>query len=75
MKKCVIEYLINYLTQTKNNHSHNNPPSRRRRSDISFRSHIGRDVEDHAETSSRRCNWYVNETDLFETSLRRLIDT
>ena len=45
----------------------------RRRSDVSFRSHIGRDVADHAEILSRRHIWYVNETDLFETSLRRLI--
>ena len=27
-------------------------PGMRRRSDVSFRSHIGRDVADHAETSS-----------------------
>ena len=26
-------------------------------------------IADHAKTSSRRHNWYVNETDLFETSL------
>ena len=43
-------------------------------SDVSFRSHIGWDVVDHDETSSRPRNWYVNETDLFETSLQRLID-
>ena len=47
----------------------------RRRSDVSFRSHIGRDVPHHANTSSQRRNWYVNETDLFETSLRRLTGT
>ena len=47
----------------------------RRPSDVSVRSHIGRDVADYAETSSRRRNRYVNETDLFETSLRRLIGT
>ena len=46
-----------------------NPPGMRRRSDVSFRSHIGRDIADHAKTSSRRRNWYVNETDLFQTSL------
>ena len=46
-----------------------------RRSDVSVRSHIDRDVADHAETSSRLHNRYVNETDLFETSLRRLIGT
>ena len=45
------------------------------RSDISVRSHISRDVVDHAETPSRRRNRYVNETDLFETSLRRLTGT
>ena len=50
-------------------------PGMRRRSDVSFRSHIGRDVADHAETSSQRRDWYVNETDLFETSLWRLIGT
>ena len=41
----------------------------RRRSDVSFRSHIGRDAAEHAETSSQRRDWYVNDTDLFETSL------
>ena len=46
-----------------------------RRSDVSVRSDINRDVADHAETSSRLRNRYVNETDLFETSLRRLIGT
>ena len=46
-----------------------------RRSDVSVRSHIDRDVADHAETSSRLRNRYVNETDLFEASLRRLIGT
>ena len=51
------------------------PPGMRRRSDVSFRSHIGWDVSDHAKTSSRRRNWYVNETDLFETSLQRLTGT
>ena len=30
---------------------------------------VGREVTDHAETSSRRRDWYVNETDLLETSL------
>ena len=43
----------------------------RRRSDVSLRSHIGWDVADLAETLSRRRNKCVNETDLFETSLRR----
>ena len=44
------------------------PPGMRCRSDVSFRSHIGRDVADHAGTSSGRRNWYVNERNLFETS-------
>ena len=30
-------------------------------------------IADHAETSTSRCNLYVNEADLFETYLRRLI--
>ena len=47
----------------------------RRRSDVSFRSHIGRDIADHAKTSSLRHNMYGHETELFETSLRRLTDT
>ena len=51
------------------------PPAMRRRSNVSFRSHIARDVVDHAETSSWRRNWYVDEADLFVTSLRRLIGT
>ena len=51
------------------------PPGMRRRSDVSFRFHIGRDVVDHAETLSQRHNWHVNETDLFETSLRPLTGT
>ena len=46
-----------------------------RRSNVSVRSHIGRDVADHPEMSSRPRNRYVNETDLFETFLQRLIDT
>ena len=49
------------------------PPGMRRHSDVSFRSHIGRDVADHAETSSLHRSWYVNDTALFDTSLRRLI--
>ena len=47
-------------------------PGMRHRSNVSFRSHVG---QDHAEPSSRRRNWYVNEAGLFETSLQRLIDT
>ena len=50
-------------------------PGMRRRSDVSFRSHIGRDVADHAETLSWRRNWYMNETDLFKTSMWCLIST
>ena len=45
----------------------------RRFSDVSVRSHIGWDVAKHAETSSQRRNRYVNETELFDTSLRRPI--
>ena len=45
----------------------------RRRSDVSVRSHIGRDVADDVEMSLQRRNRYVNEMDLFETSLRRVI--
>ena len=53
-----------------------NPPGMRRRSDASFRSHIGRDFADQAETSSRqRRDWHMNETDLFKTSLWRLTRT
>ena len=51
------------------------PHGMRRRSDISLRSHIGCDVTDHAETSSPRPNWYVNKTDLSETTFRRFIGT
>ena len=47
----------------------------RRRGDVSIRSHVDRDVADHAETSLLRRNRHVNEADLFETSLRRLIGT
>ena len=52
-----------------------NPPSMKRRRDVAFRSYIGPDVADHAKTSSRRRNWYVNETDVFEPSLRRVVGT
>ena len=45
------------------------PHSMRGRSDISFRPHIGRDVADHAETLSRRHDWYLNEINLLETYL------
>ena len=51
------------------------PPGMRRRRDVSFRSHIGRDVADHAKTPSQRSNWYINEMDLSEMSLRRLTGT
>ena len=47
----------------------------RRRDDVLFRSYIGREAADNTETSSQRRNWYVIETDLIETSLRRLIGT
>ena len=47
----------------------------RGRSDVSFRSYVGPDVADHAKTSSRHLNCYVNETDLFERFLWRLIGT
>ena len=47
----------------------------RRRSDVSIRSYIGWDVAEQAETSSRRRNRYVNETDLFHMSLRHLTGT
>ena len=63
-------------------------PSMRRCRDISFRSHIGWDAVANTETLSRRRNWCVNETDLFnrlcdvsltsdqfETSQQRTIDT
>ena len=50
------------------------PPIMRRCSNVLFRSLIGRDLAGHADSSSPRRNRYVNETDLFETSLRRLID-
>ena len=49
------------------------PTGMRRRSDVSVRYHIDWDVADHAETSSLHRNWYLNETDLFEMSWRRLI--
>ena len=44
------------------------PPGMQCRSDVSFRSHIDRDVANHAKTSSQHRNWCVNETDIFETS-------
>lgn len=34
--------------------------------DVSFRPHKGWDFVDHAETTSWRGNWYVNETDLLQ---------
>ena len=51
------------------------PLGMRCRSDVSFRSHIGRDITDQAETSSRHRNRYVNETNLFETYLQHLTGT
>ena len=65
----MVEHSVVVMTE------HSVPPGMQRRSDVSVRSHIGRDVADHAETSSRRRKRYVNEADLFETSLRRLIGT
>ena len=47
----------------------------RGRSDVSFWSHLSRDIADNIETSSRRGFWYVNETDLFGTLLQRLTGT
>ena len=49
--------------------------SHRRRNDVSFSSHVGRDVADHAEASSRRRDWYVNEKDLVETSHWYVVQT
>ena len=49
------------------------PPGMQRHSDVSVRSQIGRDVAYHAETSAQRRSWYVNETDLFETSCNVLL--
>ena len=46
-----------------------------RRSDVSFLSHLGWDVANHIETSSRRRYWYVNESDIFGTLSRRLTGT
>ena len=66
-------YGLYYLFNQLNEEDYYEPMQRR--SNVSFRSHIGRDVADHAKASSRRLNWYVNETDLFETSLRRLTGT
>ena len=47
----------------------------RRRSDVSFWSHLSWDVADHIETSSRRRYWHVNEADLFGTLLQHLTGT
>ena len=58
------------------------PPGMQRRSDVPFCSHLGWDIADHIETSSRRHYWYIdgpvwdnfatshwhlNKTDHFET--------
>ena len=40
------------------------PPSMRRHSDVSFRSHIVWCAADHTEVPSRRRSYYVNKTDL-----------
>ena len=47
----------------------------RPRSNVYVRSHIVRDIVDQAEMPSRRCSWYVNEMDLFETYLQHLTGT
>ena len=51
------------------------PLVKRRLSHVSFTCHIGLNVADHAETLSRRRNWYFSEADLSETFLQRLIGT
>ena len=47
----------------------------RRRSDVSFWSHLGWDIADHVEMSSQRRYWYVIETALFGTLPQRLTGT
>ena len=42
-------------------------------SNVSFSYHKSQDIADHAETSSRRRNLCINEMDLFQTLLQRLI--
>ena len=51
------------------------PPGMRRRSDVSFWSHLGWDVVDHIETSSRRRYRCVNDSDLFGTLSQYLTGT
>ena len=51
------------------------PAGMQRRSDVSFWSHLGSDVADHIETSSRRRYWYVNESGFFGTLSWRLTGT
>ena len=63
--------LFSFLSNLEN-HYRTKPDGMRRRSDVSNRPHIGWDVADQAEMSSRLLNRHVNETDLFETSLRYL---
>ena len=46
------------------------PPGMRRCNNVLFRSHIGRDVTHHAETSAGRRNQYIKKTDLFEVPLQ-----
>ena len=55
--------------------SSSSPPGMRSCSDVSYRSHIVRDVVDHAKMSLQPRNWYVNETNLIKTSLPRLTGT
>ena len=70
-----LKHLQQFVLLGKNENSIFHTPGMRRRSNVSIRSHIGRDVADHAETSSRLRHRYVSETDLFETSLRCLTGT
>ena len=66
-----IAFKLSYENHKKHSRTSNSsPPSMRRCSNISFRSHIGPDVADHTKTSSRRRNWYAMRL----TYLRRLCD-
>ena len=40
--------------------------------DVSFMSFKDWDVADYSKISSRRCNWYANETDRFQVSFNYL---
>ena len=65
-----LKHLQQFVLLGKNENSIFHTPGMRRRSNVSIRAHIGRDVADHAETSLRRRISYVNEMDLFDKSLR-----